>query len=69
MNGKCKLKTRTLIEKYIILKDLEKLETSVSLSQKYGTPKQIISEWIKDKFKIFAEISKSPKAENENLSL
>ena len=37
MAGKRKLNTKTLVEKYNILKEIE--ETCVSISQKHGIPK------------------------------
>ena len=40
MAGKRKLNTKTLIEKYNILKEIDKGETCVSISQKHGIPKQ-----------------------------
>ena len=46
---KRKLKTRTITEKYKILKEAEKGESSASISKKYGVPKQTLSGWLKEK--------------------
>ena len=56
---KRKLKTRTTTEKYKILKEVEKGESSASISRKYGIPKQTLSGWLKEKTKIYSEVKKS----------
>ena len=56
---KRKLKTRTITEKYKILKEAEKGESSASISKKYGVPKQTLSGWLKEKTKIYSEVKKS----------
>ena len=48
---KRKLKTRTITEKYKILKEAEKGESSAFISKKYGVPKQTLSGWLKEKNK------------------
>ena len=56
---KRKLKTRTITEKCKILKEIEKGETSASISKKYGVPKQTLSGWLKEKTKICSEVEKN----------
>ena len=56
---KRKLKTRTITEKYKILKEAEKGESSASISKKYGVPKQTLSGWLKEKTKIYSEVEKN----------
>ena len=56
---KRKLKTRTATEKYKILKEAEKGESSASISRKYGIPKQTLSGWFKEKTKMYSEVKKN----------
>ena len=42
-----KLKTKTVLEKYKILKEIEKGETCASIVRKYGIAKQTLSNWLK----------------------
>ena len=56
---KRKLKTRTITEKYEILKEVEKGESSTSISKKHGVPKQTLSGWLKEKTKIYSEVEKN----------
>ena len=56
---KRKLKTRTTTAKYKILKEVEKGESSVSISKKYGVPKQTLSGWLKEKTIIYLEVEKN----------
>ena len=44
---KRKLETITITEKYKILKEVEKGESSAFISKKYGIPKQALSGWSK----------------------
>ena len=57
--SKRKLSSRTLTEKYKILKELDKGEPSVSISKKYGIPKQTLSGWSKEKNQIYSEVEKN----------
>ena len=69
---KRKLKTRTITEKYEILKEVEKGESSTSISKKHGVPKQTLSGWLKEKTKIYSEVEKtktSVKGDRMRLSL
>ena len=52
---KRKLKTRTRTEKCKILKEIEKGESSASVSKKYGVSKQTFCGWLKEKTKIYSE--------------
>ena len=56
---KRKLKTKTITEKYKVLKDVEKGQSSASISKKYGVPKQTLSGWLKEKTKIYSEVEKN----------
>ena len=56
---KRKLKTRTTTAKYKILKEVEKGESSVSISKKYGVPKQTLSGWLKEKQKFIQKSRKT----------
>ena len=49
---KRKVKSRTITEKHKILKEVEKGESSASISKKYGVTKQTLSGWLKKKQKI-----------------
>ena len=55
---KTKTKTRTITEKYKILKEVEKGESSASISKKYGVSKQTLSGWLKEKTNIYSEVEK-----------
>ena len=44
---KRKLKTRTITEKYKILKEVDKGESSASIAKKYGIAKQTLPGWLK----------------------
>ena len=50
---KRKLKIRLITEKYKILKEVEKGESSASISKKYGVPKKTLSRWLKKKKNLF----------------
>ena len=56
---KRKLKTRIITEKYKILKEVEKGESSASMSKKYGVPEQTLPGWLKEKTKIYSEVEKN----------
>ena len=56
---KRKLKTRAITEKYKILKEVEKGESSASISKKYGVPKQTLSGWLKENTKIYSGVEKN----------
>ena len=56
---KRKLKTRTITEKHKILQEVEKGESSASISKKYGVPKQKLSGWLKGKTKLYSEVKKN----------
>ena len=56
---KRKLKTRTITEKYKILKEAEKGELSAFISKKYSVPKQTLSGCLKEKTKIYSEVEKN----------
>ena len=56
---KRKLKTRTVTEKYKILKEVGKGESSGSISRKYGVPKQALTGSLKKKKKIYSEVEKN----------
>ena len=43
-----KLKTKTVLEKYKIPKEIEKVETCASIVRKHGIAKQTISNWLKN---------------------
>ena len=55
---KRKLKTRNITEKYKILKEVEKGESSASISKNYGVPKQTLSGWLKEKTKLYSQVDK-----------
>ena len=57
--AKRKLPSRTLTEKYKVLKEIDKGESSASVSKKYGIPKQTLSGWSKEKNKIYSEVEKN----------
>ena len=56
---KKKLKTRTITEKYKILKEVDKGESSAFISKKYDIAKQALSGWLKGKINIYSEVEKN----------
>ena len=56
---KRKLKARTITEKYKTLKEVDKGESSASISKKYDIAKQTLSGWLKEKTKIYSEVEKN----------
>ena len=69
---KRKVKSRTITEKHKILKEVEKGESSASISKKYGVTKQTLSGWLKEKNKkLFRSREKQnfcEKSQDETLS-
>ena len=67
---KSKLRTRTITEKHKILKEVEKGESSASISKKFGLPNQILSGWLKEKTNIYSEVEKKNSREkNQDTNL
>ena len=56
---KRKVKSRTITEKHKILKEVEKGESSASISKKYGVTKQTLFGWLKEKTKNYLEVEKN----------
>ena len=56
---KRKLKTRGITEKFKILKEVDKEESSASISQKYGIAKQTLPGWLKEKTKFIRKSRKT----------
>ena len=55
---KSKLRTKAITEKHKMLKEVEKGESSASISKKFGLPKQILSGWLKEKTNFYSEVEK-----------
>ena len=53
---KRKLNTKTVLEKYKMLKEIEKGATAAAVARKYDIAKQTLSNWTKDKSKIYATV-------------
>ena len=66
---KRKLKTRTITDKYKILKEVEKGELYASISKKYVVPKQTFSGWLNGKTKIYSEVEKNKTAKRVRMGL
>ena len=59
MESKRKLQTRTLTEKYDILKEIDNEKRCATAIRDYNVPKQALYGWMKDKKKIYEEIEPS----------
>ena len=55
---KRKIQSRTNVEKYKILKEIEKGESCAAVSCKHSIPKQTLSGWMKEKSKIYDAVEK-----------
>ena len=53
MESKQKLQTRTLTEKYVILKEIDNGKKCDTDIRDYNVPKQTLYGWMKDKKKIY----------------
>ena len=62
---KRKLKTRTISEKYKILKELDKGESCACVAKKYDIAKQTLSGWLKEKARIYSEVEKNNTSEKK----
>lgn len=56
LGQKRKLTSTTIVDKYKILKEIDKGNSLSSTAVKYGIPKQTVSNWIKKKKKIYEAI-------------
>ena len=56
---KRKIQSRTIVEKYKILKEIEKGESCAAVSCKHSIPKQTLSGWMKEKSKIYDAVEKN----------
>ena len=56
---KWKLKNTKLIQKYQIIRQIEKGMTKKEASEKFGVPKKTISTWMKNKDKLFEGLEQS----------
>ena len=56
---KRKLKNTKLIQKYQIIRQIEKGMTNKEASEKFGVPKNTISTWMKNKDKLFEGLEQS----------
>ena len=56
---KWKLKNTKLIQKYQIIRQIEKGMTNKEASEKFGVPKNTISTWMKNKDKLFEGLKQS----------
>ena len=54
-----KLKNKKLIQKFQIIRQIEKGMTNKEASEKFGVPKTTISTWMKNKYKLFEGLSSS----------
>ena len=63
---KTKLKTRTFCEKYNILKDIDRRSFYASVAKNYNISKQTLSQWIKDKQKIYATVESNLQQRKDN---
>ena len=59
MASKRKLQTRTLTEKYDILKEIDNGKKCALAIRDYNEPKQTLYGWMKDKKKIYEEVEAS----------
>ena len=56
VGGKRKSNCKSIVEKYKILKEVEQGTSCGAVIRKYGIAKQTLSNWIKEKSKIFAAV-------------
>lgn len=56
LEGKKRRGSKSILEKYKILKEVEQGTSCSAIARKYGIAKQTLSNWIKDKYKIFATV-------------
>ena len=56
---KLKIQSRTIVEKYKILKEIEKGKSCAAVSRKHSIPKQTLSGWMKEKSKIYDAVEKN----------
>ena len=56
--SKRKLNTKSIKDKYQPLKEVEEGKSKLEVAAKYGTPKNTLSTWIKNKDKIFEAAKK-----------
>ena len=54
-----KLKNKKLIQKFQIIRQIEKGMTNKEASEKFGVPKTTISTWMKNNYKLFEGLSSS----------
>ena len=56
---KRKIQSRTIVEKYKILKEIKKGESCAAVSRKHSIPKQTFSGWMKEKSNIYDAVEKN----------
>ena len=61
-------KTRTIHEKYKILKEIDKGSSCASVAMNYNIPKQTLSHWVKDKQKIYATVKSNSSTKKRRIS-
>ena len=58
---KRKLNSTPITKKYVILKEIDKGKSLTSVALKNGMSKQTVSNWVKQKKKIYEAVDSSPK--------
>lgn len=57
--AKRKLNTKSVLEKYNALKEIEGGKSAISVAKKYGVAKNTVSHWIKNKAEIFKAVDEN----------
>ena len=63
-----KITSKSIIEKYKILKEVDKGSSCASVAAKYSTPKQTLSNWIKKKKQIYESVDSNSSAKKSQIS-
>ena len=58
-SAKRKLQSKSLVEKYNALKEIEEGNSCISIAKKYGVAKNTISHWLKKKQDIYRAIEEN----------
>ena len=65
--SKRKLNTKSIIDKYQALKEVEEGKSKLQVAAKYGIPKNTLSTWMKNKDKIFQAAKKGMNTKRQRL--
>ena len=69
LGQKRKLKSTPITKKYVILKEIDKGKSLTSVALKHGMSKQTVSNWVKQKKKIYEAVDSNSLSFTKNLSI